>query len=49
VRALHAARGSVRRSLVNIIASYKGPDGLVYGRTRPPNDHRPSPVLHGRA
>jgi len=36
--------GTVRRGLLNIIASYKLPDGTVYGRTRPPNDHRPSPV-----
>lgn len=35
---------TVRRSLLNIIASYKLRDGTVYGRTRPPNDHRPSPV-----
>lgn len=34
----------VRRSLVNIIASYKQDDGTIYGRTRPPNHHRPSPV-----
>ncbi len=36
--------GSVRRSLINIIASHKLLNGTVYGRTRPPNHHRPSPV-----
>lgn len=35
----------VRRSLLNIIASYKLDDGTVYGRSRPPNDHRESPVV----
>jgi len=34
----------LRRSLLNIIASHRLPDGTVYGRTRPPNDHRPSPI-----
>jgi len=34
----------LRRSLLNIIASYKEDDGSVYGRTRPPNHHRVSPV-----
>jgi hypothetical protein len=43
-RTLYAERNRLRRSLINIIASYKGPDGLVYGRSRPPNDHRLSPV-----
>jgi hypothetical protein len=38
-------RGPLRRSLLNIIASYKQDDGIVYGRTRPPNDHRVSPVV----
>jgi hypothetical protein len=28
---------------LNIIASYKDTDGMVFGRSRPPNDHRPSP------
>jgi hypothetical protein len=37
-------RKPLRRSLLNIIASYKQDDGAVYGRTRPPNDHRESPV-----
>ncbi|WP_051335410.1 hypothetical protein [Methylocapsa acidiphila] len=37
-------RAGVRRSLINIIASYRQDDGIVYGRSRPPNDHRPSPV-----
>jgi hypothetical protein len=37
-------RAPLRRSLLNIIASIKQDDGTVYGRTRPPNDHRPSPV-----
>lgn len=37
-------RSALRRSLLNIIASYKDDDGTVYGRTRPPNDHRISPV-----
>jgi hypothetical protein len=37
-------RKPLRRSLLNIIASYKQDDGAVYGRTRPPNDHRDSPV-----
>jgi hypothetical protein len=35
----------LRRSLLNIIASYRLPEGTVYGRTRPPNDHRPSPIV----
>jgi hypothetical protein len=43
VRTLYAGRSALRRSLLNIIASYKGADGAVYGRSRPPNDHRPSP------
>jgi hypothetical protein len=34
----------LRRSLLNIIASHRLPDGTVYGRSRPPNDHRPSPI-----
>ncbi len=34
----------LRRSLLNIIASHRQKDGTVYGRTRPPHDHRPSPV-----
>lgn len=37
-------RKPLRRSLLNIIASIKQDDGTVYGRTRPPNDHRASPV-----
>jgi hypothetical protein len=45
VRSLYAGRNALRRSLLNIIASYKGIDGAVYGRSRPPNDHRPSPSL----
>jgi hypothetical protein len=45
VRTLYAGRNALRRSLLNIIASYKGADGAVYGRRRPPNDHRPSPSL----
>jgi hypothetical protein len=43
VRTLYAGRNALRRSLLNIIASHKGADGAVYGRSRPPNDHRPSP------
>jgi hypothetical protein len=39
-------RKALRRSLLNIIASYKQDDGLVYGRSRPPNDHRETPVLN---
>lgn len=39
-----SGRSPLRRSLLNIIASYKQDDGTVYGRTRPPNDHRGSPV-----
>jgi hypothetical protein len=39
-----SGRSPLRRSLLNIIASYKQDDGTVYGRTRPPNDHRASPV-----
>jgi hypothetical protein len=38
-------RMPLRRSLLNIIASFKQDDGTVYGRTRPPNDHRASPVV----
>ncbi len=37
-------RKALRRSLLNIIASYKQDDGMVYGRSRPPNDHRETPV-----
>ena len=37
----------LRRSLLNIIASYKDKDGKVCGRSRPPNDHRTSPVFAG--
>ncbi len=37
-------RKALRRSLLNIIATYKQEDGSVYGRTRPPNDHRATPV-----
>jgi hypothetical protein len=37
-------RKALRRSLLNIIASYKQEDGTVYGRSRPPNDHRETPV-----
>jgi hypothetical protein len=37
-------RKALRRSLLNIIASYKLDDGAVYGRSRPPNDHRETPV-----
>lgn len=43
VRTLYAGRNTLRRSLLNVIASYRTPDGAVYGRSRPPNDHRPSP------
>jgi hypothetical protein len=43
VRTLYAGRNALRRSLLNIIASYKTPDDLVYGRSRSPNDHRASP------
>jgi hypothetical protein len=43
VRTLYAGRNALRRSLLNIIASYKTADGAVYGRSRPPNDHRPFP------
>ncbi len=39
-------RKALRRSLLNIIASYKQDDGTVYGRSRPPNDHRETPVLN---
>jgi hypothetical protein len=39
-------RKALRRSLLNIIASYKQDDGMVYGRSRPPNDHRETPVLN---
>jgi hypothetical protein len=45
LRALYAGRNALRRSLLNIIASYKSTDGAVYGRSRPPNDHRPSPSV----
>jgi len=41
-----SGRKALRRSLINIIASYKQPDGAVYGRTREPNDHRENPVQH---
>lgn len=34
----------LRRSLINIIASTNDESGLIYGRTRPPNPHRASPV-----
>jgi hypothetical protein len=34
----------LRRSLINIIASTNDENGLIYGRTRPPNPHRASPV-----
>ncbi len=44
LRTLYAGRNGVRRSLLNIIASYRNADGAVYGRSRPPNDHRPSPA-----
>jgi hypothetical protein len=47
VRTLYAGRNALRRSLLNIIASYKGTDGAVYGRSRPRNDHRPSPRIRG--
>jgi hypothetical protein len=49
VRTLYAGRNALRRSLLNIIASYKTPDGVVYGRSRSPNDHRPSPCVRGTA
>jgi hypothetical protein len=39
-------RKALRRSLLNIIASYKQDDGTVYGRSRAPNDHRATPVEH---
>jgi hypothetical protein len=45
LRKLFAGRNALRRSLLNIIASYKTADGALYGRSRPPNDHRPSPNL----
>jgi hypothetical protein len=48
VRTLYAGRNALRRSLLNIIASYKGADGAVYGRSRPPNDHRPSPAVRAK-
>jgi len=41
-----SGRKALRRSLINIIASYKQDDGSVYGRTREPNDHRANPVLN---
>jgi hypothetical protein len=47
LRTLYAGRHALRRSLLNIIASYKGADGAVYGRSRPPNDHRPLPTIRG--
>ncbi|MBO0751535.1 MAG: hypothetical protein J2P53_05465 [Bradyrhizobiaceae bacterium] len=47
LRKLFAGRNALRRSLLNIIASYKTADGTVYGRSRPPNDHRPSPAVTG--
>lgn len=37
----------LRRSLINIIASLKEGEGSVYGRQRPPNPHRASPVENG--
>jgi hypothetical protein len=39
-----SGKKALRRSLLNIIASYKQDDGSVYGRSRPPNDHRETPV-----
>jgi hypothetical protein len=45
VRALASGGNRLRRSLLNIIASYKESDGTVYGRSRPRNDHRASPCL----
>ena len=45
VRSLYAGRNALRRSLLNIIASYKDTEGAVYGRSRLPNDHRPSPSV----
>jgi hypothetical protein len=39
-----SGRKVLRRSLLNIIASYKLNDGSIYGRTRPPNHHRDTPV-----
>jgi len=47
IRRHFAKMNRLRRSLLNIIASYKDKDGKVYGRSRPPNDHRASPVLAG--
>jgi hypothetical protein len=49
VRTLYAGRNALRRSLLNIIASYKTAEGVVYGRSRSPNDHRPSPSLRATA
>ena len=43
IRTLFAG-GNLRRSLLNIIASHKDTSGTVYGRSRPQNDHRVSPV-----
>lgn len=45
IRRHFAKKNRLRRSLLNIIASYKDKDGNVYGRSRPPNDHRASPVV----
>jgi len=39
-----AGNTKLRRSLINIIASYKQEDGEIYGRTRAPNHHRETPV-----
>ncbi|HTV33384.1 MAG TPA: hypothetical protein VME69_09850 [Methylocella sp.] len=47
IRRHFAKENRLRRSLLNIIATYKDKDGKVYGRSRPPNDHRPSPVVDG--
>jgi hypothetical protein len=41
-----ASNRRLRRSLINIIASYKQEDGEIYGRTRAPNHHRDTPVEH---
>jgi hypothetical protein len=49
LRTLYAGRSALRRSLLNIIASHKTADGAVYGRSRPPNDHRPSPSVRSLA
>jgi hypothetical protein len=45
-RTLYAERDRLRRSLINVIASYRGRDGTVY-RTHPLNDQRASPVSAG--